>query len=204
LSFRVAFVALAITCAGACADVLDLDSYTNEEGTGGSGGATASSGGTAGAAGAGGEGGALICGASPTPPPGTCPGQCNHCDGTTCVISCDGVDACIGETKVCPQGWDCQVYCDNDGSCKSAKIQCPGDYSCKLFCRTGNYACQDVQVLCSARGPCLVSCEGNMNICEGATVVCGENSCTSICRDGWVPPFLDCGDATCACDGCEN
>jgi hypothetical protein len=140
------------------------------------------------------------CGASATPSGGVCPAVCTGgCvnGGTTCVIDCLGVNACLGGNVNCPGGFDCRVRCGPSG-CKNATINCPTTTSCEVTCEA-TQACASATIQCG-NGTCDLSCASVGGPCMGTNLNCGQNACSATCT-GTSHPVTNCGNA-CSCDPC--
>jgi hypothetical protein len=129
-----------------------------------------------------------------------CPADCSSCQGNTCIITCDGVDACP-EVVVCPAGVACRVSCGGSNSCSggvdcslgsACNIECSGPGSCPLLTTCGD-------------GVCNLSCDG-LDSCGGGLDCSNSCQCDSSCPNGGT-----CNDHACPganpctkADGCSS
>lgn len=140
------------------------------------------------------------CGDVVPAPGGNCPAACTRCEGTTCVIGCDGFESCRDATLTCPEGFACRVDCSDEKACQKAEVTCPSDYPCELTCGTGNDACRDARLLCGT-GLCTLTCN-DIESCENAELDCGQDACRAVCIPGIQElPNVHCNEA-CSCEPC--
>jgi hypothetical protein len=124
------------------------------------------------------------------PQPG-CPAVCSECNAGTCVIACNGEDACP-DLVTCPAGWACEVECQGPQSC-DAGVSCGDATRCEVSC-DGIGACGG-GVTCGT-GPCEIECRG-VGACQ--TIDCSEScACDTDCADG-AACALSCPDHTDMC-----
>ena len=140
------------------------------------------------------------CGDVVPAPGGTCPDECTRCEGSTCVISCEGFEACRDLMVTCPEGFACRVDCGGEKACQKTDITCPSDYPCELVCGFGNDACRETQLFCST-GLCTMTCN-DIQSCRNAKLQCGQDACRAVCVQGVQDtPDVNCDDA-CWCQTC--
>lgn len=145
-----------------------------------------------------GDGACYDCEGPGGTPVGSCPGECDYCDGSVCIIC--GLFDCPG-TITCPDGWECHVPCT--GGCQGAIINCSSDgFPCQVDCSTDG--CQGAQINCNG-APCEVNCiKGDPNAtdtCKGMNVECGTFKCEAEC-DTVDKPNLTCNES-CNCVPCN-
>jgi len=161
--------------------------------TGGASSSSGSGGASSSSSGGGGAGGGGYCGHPSHGPTGPCPGDCDSCEGGTCVITCDdGANDCsskFGNAITCPPGWDCAVACQGTDACHWASaitVNCPEGHRCEVDC-AGNNACHDLNVACAPDGPCELVCAVTSGGCRDAELLCAEDDCVLSCI-GSAPP----------------
>jgi len=153
-----------------------------------------------------GTGGVDVCGHPPHPsPPTMCPAACTQCNGSTCVIECDGsgpmtdCEAQFPSGITCPPDWDCEVRCTGGNVCQSS-IQCPAGHSCNVQCNVGgSNTCRNLIVQCADTGPCNLGCALGSARCRDAELRCGDSDCALNCTGSGPPPFKP--TATCPSSG---
>lgn len=144
------------------------------------------------------DAGAGMCPDPMTAPGGPCPGECDSCDGATCVIDCVGAGCA---TINCPAGFDCRVSCFGKDRCVGVQLNCPDDYECSLVC-SGEDACELVTMNCAGGGLCELVCGSDPIACTGTTLNCSEGPCQAACDGATVLPTVNC-DGSCMCLPCE-
>lgn len=106
----------------------------------------------------------------------------------------------MGQSLVCPDGFECLVICNGVDACDEAQIQCPAEAACRIQCMNGMDACGTVPITCGA-GSCTLECSGDDAACLEVVMDCGAGACTATCDAGATAPTLNCGPS-CACAGC--
>jgi hypothetical protein len=134
------------------------------------------------------------------PPGDTCPDVCTSCEGGTCVIACQGLEACRDETITCPEGFACRLICAGDKACQKTKVTCPATYACDIECSAADDSCRDAEIDCGS-GVCSMSCSGTTS-CGGSKLACGADACHASCPMGGEAPSLEGCDQACLCDPC--
>jgi hypothetical protein len=142
----------------------------------------------------------------PAPPPPPCPGECESCNGDTCVKTCDsmdgGVNECSGNVGLNTIMQPARLLCKDQ--CNNTTVNCGGAALCEVVCDDSK-GCQNLIVICSPDGPCKLTCDGPG--CTGTVNMrCGGNTCSVACN-GPDRVFVNqmCG-ASCACSkdpGCR-
>lgn len=150
------------------------------------------------------------CGAASAPVGGACPPGCTGgCpDAQTCVVDCQGAQACQDTTITCPEGFNCNIKCVGDEACEGATvIDCPADGDCRLECGGGDSACDGAELNCGLTGLCHTTCDygSGDQVCWAMGLNCGNNECRVDCTPQSVSfgPSLSCGSSCNCVEGCQ-
>ena len=130
----------------------------------------------------------IECGVVETPEGGECPGECDECDGGTCVINCIGEGACEGDDVECPVRLGVLHCLQRRGRLRETRVECPSGYACEVWCLEGDDACNALEVQCSASGTCDLRCgSGEISALAGPRSTVASTHARRVARAGKCP-----------------